>query len=705
MLKAPPIYHLLERLALALFPAAQSLNERERVAFVGDMFGLLYNLPLIFGGLVWLALATDWAAMPGQLPVLIVILALMLLLFRFDFVALMELVPGAVSDISGTLENVLTIAVVLIFGPGGIWVAMIAEMGNSFMRRIERPDSRLHRKMNTARNLAVNLGRILPGGLAALALYHAAGGQVPLAGLEPPQIGLGLLFWLVWLAFNVLVWLPMLLYIGASLHWLGARQPSGTLIRFFLVTLLLFDIGGAFGVLAAGLYAGYGLPAFLLFSVALLLVGFLTNRFSRAVVRGKRQTTLLEGLERLGRQLIAAPPQLAAISRILTDYLETAPLLMPRRAEVRLRNDTLLAHSPANWQPDLTPAWNWMRAHQTSLLVLPRQNLPWGGRLFDEGLVFLPIEREGEPGGAGAEFLGAIYMQVRFGPFSGSDQQDMLNVLQPALRTLAAQVAGALQHVADTQAALKRQRMERELELAGEIQATFLPAPDQIPQPKGWQIAVTLELARETSGDFFDLIDLPGGRLGLVIADVADKGFGAALYMALSRTYIRAAALGGSILGPGPTLSTVNRRILADTHSDQFVTVFYAVLDPSDGTLDYANAGHPPPLWLPTGPHRPVQPLTRTGMALGVLEDKTVGEQSIHIEPGDCLVLYTDGISEAEDPEGRQFGIDGLVEMLAGLRGMEPKLVQQAILARLQTFTHGAAQSDDITLLVLGREQ
>ncbi len=696
------IYHALDRIALGLFPSAADLNERDRNAFVGDVFGLLYNLPLVLGGLLWLIAATDLSGLVQQLPALAITLALMLALFRFDFVALIELSPGAISDISGTLESVLTVAVVLMFGTNGLWVAFLAELG--FHWRRYRDALPLNRRLNAWRNLAVNLGHILPGGLSVLALYRALGGAIPLPGLSLTAIGMGLGFWAAWTLAGVLVWLPMLLYIGLSLDWMRAGENAWPLLRFFLIALVVFDMGGAFGPLAAGLYAAFGLPAFLFFSVALLLVGFLANRFSRVLVRVRRQTTLLEGLEQLGRELIGAPPQVEAISDILNEYLTTAPLLMPRRAEVRLRDGTLLAHSPVDWQPDLEAAWAWMWEHQSLLVAPPRQELPWGGSLYEESLVFAPIERESDEDGASPHFLGGLYMQARLGPFFGRDQRDMLNVLQPAMRTLAAQVAGALQHIDDYRAALERQRMERELELAGRIQSTFLPDPDSIPKIPGWQLAVSLESARETSGDFFDLIELPGGKLGFVVADVADKGVGAALYMALSRTYLRAAALSGMECGPGQTLTTVNRRILEDTHSDQFVTVFYAVLDPTSGELAYANAGHPPALWLPAAANRPVQPLTRTGMALGVMEDEAVGEGSIQMAPGDRLVFYSDGISEAENPQGEQFGIDGLVEQLAGMRGMETKDVQQAIIERVREFTQGAAQMDDITLLVVGRE-
>ncbi|MCK4900183.1 MAG: response regulator, partial [Anaerolineales bacterium] len=139
---------------------------------------------------------------------------------------------------------------------------------------------------------------------------------------------------------------------------------------------------------------------------------------------------------------------------------------------------------------------------------------------------------------------------------------------------------------------IANEKMEQELALAGEVQASFLPG--KIPQIPGWQLSVSLIPARETSGDFFDAIPLPGGRVGLLIADVVDKGVGAALFMALSSTLLRTYATEYPTQ-PELVFSAVNERILQDTNAKQFVTVFYGILDPDTGMLVYGNAGHCPP--------------------------------------------------------------------------------------------------------------
>jgi serine phosphatase RsbU (regulator of sigma subunit) len=261
------------------------------------------------------------------------------------------------------------------------------------------------------------------------------------------------------------------------------------------------------------------------------------------------------------------------------------------------------------------------------------------------------------------------------------------------------QLMGYLNQAARAIAAVGMRRQE--LAQAGHLQAGLLPgAPPRI---DGWQIAAAWRPARETSGDFYDLIPLHDGQIGVVVADVADKGIGAALYMALSRTLIRtfAADYPGA---PNRVLCAVSQRILAETEAGLFVTAFYGVLDPVEGTMTYCNAGHHPPYLMCGDPDSPVQALGGRGLALGVVEDASWGQSTIELQRGEALLLYTDGVVDAHNAEQERFGEERLVRIAGGSTGASAQGLVDNVLGRLQRFAGNEAQFDDITVVAIRRE-
>ena len=256
------------------------------------------------------------------------------------------------------------------------------------------------------------------------------------------------------------------------------------------------------------------------------------------------------------------------------------------------------------------------------------------------------------------------------------------------------------------------ERLTQELAVAWRIQESFLPKG--LPDVPGWQLTATLEPAKQTSGDFYDLIPLSGGRLGLLVADVTDKGVGAALYMALSRTLIRTYAVEYDTR-PDLAFSAAHSRILADTNTSQFVTVFYGVLDPAAGTLTYSNAGHNPPYLLSACPEGAnlngadtpvsVQELINTGPPLGLrlLKDGAWEQKTVQFDPGDVLVLYSDGVTEAQDAQEELFEEERLLEVVRANIARSAQVIQDTLIAEVHEFVGDAPQFDDITLMVLVR--
>ena len=258
-----------------------------------------------------------------------------------------------------------------------------------------------------------------------------------------------------------------------------------------------------------------------------------------------------------------------------------------------------------------------------------------------------------------------------------------------------------------------RERLEREMQLAREIQRTFLPG--QLPRLPGWELTVWWRTAREVGGDFYDLINLPDGHLGLVIADVADKGVPAALFMVLVRALLRASAKESG--SPAEVLAQVNDLLAPDAQGGMFVTLFYAILDPKTGAISYSNAGHNPPLWACRG-DQTIALLTKTGMALGVQEGSPMEERTLEMAQGDFLVLYTDGVTEAISADGTTFDYERLHqcvaetafgEAVAAMESAEDKpaanSMLQAIDAAIETFTAGIPPADDSTVLILYRQR
>lgn len=240
------------------------------------------------------------------------------------------------------------------------------------------------------------------------------------------------------------------------------------------------------------------------------------------------------------------------------------------------------------------------------------------------------------------------------------------------------------------------QQLTGQLERAGREQAAILPR--SAPHLQGWEFSVNLTPVWQTSGDFYDFLALDDYRLGLLVADVADKGSGAAMYMALACTLLRTYAQEYPD-APELVLEAANKRLLADTDSDGFATVFYGVLDLRSGELTYANAGHNPGFLVRPSTGETLS-LGRTGVPLGMIRDRTWSRATVMVQPDDRLVLYTDGINEAANMAGEQFGEERIVRLIQSYAGDHAHLIRDALIAAVRSFVGGAVQGDDMTLLV-----
>lgn len=246
--------------------------------------------------------------------------------------------------------------------------------------------------------------------------------------------------------------------------------------------------------------------------------------------------------------------------------------------------------------------------------------------------------------------------------------------------------------------AAERDKLEQELSFAREIQASFIP--DGQPDIAGCNVASFWSAARQVSGDFYDFIELSNDRWGIVIADVADKGVPAALFMALSRTVIRTVALNRH--DPAEVLMRTNEILDNDTQSDLFVTVFYAIWNPKTQVLTYANGGHNPPILL--GKNGRSHLLTGEGMALGVIPEIYVAKNAVKVDKGDTLIFYTDGVTEAMNEDFDEFGMERLHHTARTHKQKDASTIVNAITTAVDDHAGETPQFDDITLVVMKNE-
>ena len=259
-----------------------------------------------------------------------------------------------------------------------------------------------------------------------------------------------------------------------------------------------------------------------------------------------------------------------------------------------------------------------------------------------------------------------------------------------------------LRHLEEWREALsardKLTALQNELDLASSTQQSILPKT--FPQTTDYQVFASMEAARNVGGDFYDVIRLEDGQVGLAIADVSDKGVPAALFMMSSRTLLKGAAIGSP--DPGDALREVNELLYDENESLMFVTVLYSIYDPASGALTYASGGHDAPLLVRSDGTSALLPLTG-GVALGIVSDVRFHSRTVQLEPGDTVVFYTDGVTEAMNGDGEQFGVPRMSEVYEATPPQDAEGAAKATFDAVRDFVGDTPQSDDITCLALHR--
>ena len=265
-------------------------------------------------------------------------------------------------------------------------------------------------------------------------------------------------------------------------------------------------------------------------------------------------------------------------------------------------------------------------------------------------------------------------------------------------------IARTLRHLVEWREALssrdKLVALQNELDVASKMQQSILPT--EFPQGEAFELFGSMEPARNVGGDFFDVLTLDNDHIGLAIADVSDKGVPAALFMMSSRTLLKGAAIG--LDEPGKVLGEVNDLLNEDNEAEMFVTMLYATYDTKTGKLTYANGGHNTPIVYHSDGSSTELPLTG-GIALGLLPDFEYEQNSIDLAPGDTVVFYTDGVTEAMNHVEEEFGMERLHGVFGGESPANAQQANDDVFKAVHAFAGDTPQSDDVTCLTLRRRE
>lgn len=320
---------------------------------------------------------------------------------------------------------------------------------------------------------------------------------------------------------------------------------------------------------------------------------------------------------------------------------------------------------------------------------LLRDRLPEDQQLLPGAsyLLAVPIETEGKS--RGLLVVADKESRQGVGPFQTADRR--------TLALFANQAAIALENAQLHRQALEKERLEKELELAADIQGRLLPTV--VPMVDGYELIGWSRSARLVGGDYYNFLPMPEGKLGVVVADVSGKGMPAALMV--STLHSALGLLLDRVDIGADLISRLNRHIAISSAPNKFITLLIVELDPEQATLKYVNAGHNPALLVRQSGG--VQKLETTGMPLGIFENSLYEADSTHMDPGDLLFMYSDGITEAESPEDEEFGMGRLIDLLR--RHQEQTLTElvQTVDERVTAFAAGRSQGDDQTVLTVRR--
>ena len=678
---------IIYNLAKKIRPDLEGYSGQQRMSATADVLTLVYSLPLAVIGFIWLIGVSDWGSIRNQWMLYLSMGLIIYIFNRLRFFFITEIRSGGYANSDGAMDGIAVWAAILILGPTALWLKVIWDVliFTTSIYKERTPQS----YWNRGRMFCADLASDLLATLIALAVYAWVGGEIPIHDTSLASIIPAFLAIIVQFIGTVLVYSGYIAYVVWSLKNV-LHTPIRPAVSFFTMALALPALANPFGIVAAGIYVTTGIWEFVYIMLGLILVAFLARRLSQAAEYSRQQSSQIEQLEKLGRAILDSPPDGSNLPVLLKSHVTS--MFAAQVIVIWAESRGVLMHEPVKTLFNHERAWEWLREKNEAFFSMPGKRLPWDPAISLAGPVIICPVKDVESN----QPIGEVFIELQSLNIPW-DTRTLRRQL-PAVQSLAAQVASAIHQSIIYARSLAMEKTLQELSLAHSIQASFLP--ESIPEIPGWQLTATLEPARQISGDFYDFINLPDGKLGFLIADVADKGLGSALYMALSNTLIRTFA-NEYYDDPAKVLKAANQQILRNARANLFVTVFFAVLDPATGYIRYANAGHNPPFLFG---RNGIKTLNNTGMPLGIDEENDWTQDEVVISPGEILLLYTDGVTDAQNSAGEFIDRKIILTIVQKNIGKTVYDIQQGILDKVHRFVGDAPRFDDLTLVILGRQ-
>ncbi len=440
----------------------------------------------------------------------------------------------------------------------------------------------------------------------------------------------------------------------------------------------------------------------------------------------RERRAVLNFMNRLGERLTAVDLAVEPTLRIITDFVTDATEAESGAAYLidednRLTARVVLGMFPAMMPQTQSGSSNILLTKQKYVAErVKRERIPLGagiiGEVAEKGRPILVADASKDPrvpqnsyDGLSVNSIIAAPLQIRgkiLGVLAAVNKRDGKPFTQEDLDLLVAvadQAASTVELVQLYNDRSERQRIEQELKVAHEFQQMLLPA--SCPDVPGVEIAAFSAPAQEVGGDYYDLFFVDEGRryLGVVVADVSGKGIPGALVMSVVRCTMR--AISPNNLSPRDVLMRANERVYADTKDNVFVTITYGILDTVRNSFRFCRAGHEPTIVVGNEPGAgAIKLVSPPGIAMGLISSdlfSLVEEEEIHIQPGECLMLYTDGVVEAMNPAQEEYGQQRFHELIVANRKEHPQKVIETLLSDIDKFTVGHPQHDDITVVAL----